>query len=50
MNDAGCFQDGVEGGTFDTITAGRRFGGTSLTAAVPGIRGRPRSAGRRAWT
>ncbi len=35
MNDGGCFQDGVEGGTFDTITQG--IGGqTSLTAAVPG--------------
>ena len=35
MNDGGCFQDGVAGGTFDTITQG--IGGqTSLTAAVPG--------------
>jgi raffinose/stachyose/melibiose transport system substrate-binding protein len=35
MNEGGCFQDGVEGGTFDSITAG--IGGqTSLTAAVPG--------------
>jgi raffinose/stachyose/melibiose transport system substrate-binding protein len=35
MNDAGCFQDGVAGGTFDTITQG--LGGqTSLTAPVPG--------------
>jgi raffinose/stachyose/melibiose transport system substrate-binding protein len=35
MNDSGCFQDGVEGGTFDSITQG--IGGqTSLTAAVPG--------------
>ena len=35
MNDAGCFQDGVEGGTFDTITQ-HVASGTSLTAAVPG--------------
>ena len=35
MNDSGCFQDGVEGGTFDSITQGLG-GGTSLTAAVPG--------------
>ncbi len=35
LNDSGCFQDGVEGGTFDSITQG--IGGqTSLTAAVPG--------------
>lgn len=35
LNENGCFQDGVEGGTFDTITQG--IGGqTSLTAAVPG--------------
>ena len=35
LNDSGCFQDGVEGGTFDTIT--QNVGsGTSLTAAVPG--------------
>ena len=34
MNESGCFQDGVAGGTFDTITAGLG-GGTSLTAAVP---------------
>jgi raffinose/stachyose/melibiose transport system substrate-binding protein len=35
LNDNGCFQDGVAGGTFDTITQG--IGGqTSLTAAVPG--------------
>ncbi|WP_194396827.1 ABC transporter substrate-binding protein [Microbacterium atlanticum] len=35
MNDGGCFQDGVAGGTFDSITQG--IGGqTSLTAAVPG--------------
>ncbi len=35
LNDSGCFQDGVEGGTFDTIT--QNIGsGTSLTAAVPG--------------
>lgn len=35
MNDAGCFQDGVAGGTFDTITQG--LGGqTSLSAPVPG--------------
>ena len=35
MKDAGCFQDGVEGGTFDSITAGIG-GGTSLSAATPG--------------
>ncbi|MET1019222.1 MAG: extracellular solute-binding protein [Microterricola sp.] len=35
MNDSGCFQDGVAGGTFDSITQGLG-GGTSLTAAVPG--------------
>jgi len=35
MKDGGCYQDGVEGGTFDNITAGIG-GGTSLTAAVPG--------------
>jgi raffinose/stachyose/melibiose transport system substrate-binding protein len=35
MNESGCFQDGVEGGTFDSITQGLG-GGTSLTAAVPG--------------
>jgi raffinose/stachyose/melibiose transport system substrate-binding protein len=35
MNENGCFQDGVAGGTFDTITQG--LGGqTSLTAPVPG--------------
>jgi len=35
MNAAGCFQDGVAGGTFDSITQG--LGGqTSLTAPVPG--------------
>lgn len=35
MNDAGCFQDGVAGGTFDSITQG--LGGqTALTAPVPG--------------
>lgn len=35
MKDSGCFQDGVEGGTFDTITQG--IGGqTSLSASVPG--------------
>ncbi|GAB2833077.1 ABC transporter substrate-binding protein [Microbacterium insulae] len=35
MNDAGCFQDGVAGGTFDSITQG--LGGqTSLSAPVPG--------------
>lgn len=35
MDDAGCFQDGVAGGTFDTITQG--LGGqTSLSAPVPG--------------
>lgn len=35
MNEAGCFQDGVAGGTFDTITQG--LGGqTSLSAPVPG--------------
>ncbi|QKJ20416.1 ABC transporter substrate-binding protein [Microbacterium hominis] len=35
MNESGCFQDGVAGGTFDNITAGLG-GGTSLSAAVPG--------------
>jgi raffinose/stachyose/melibiose transport system substrate-binding protein len=35
MKDEGCFQDGVEGGTFDNITAGIG-GGTSLSAATPG--------------
>ena len=35
MNDEGCFQDGVAGGTFDNITAGIG-GGTALTAATPG--------------
>ncbi|GAA1981315.1 ABC transporter substrate-binding protein [Microbacterium pumilum] len=35
MKDGGCFQDGVEGGTFDSITAGIG-GGTSLSAATPG--------------
>ena len=35
MKDGGCFQDGVEGGTFDNITAGVG-GGTSLSAATPG--------------
>ncbi|SDG58690.1 ABC transporter substrate-binding protein [Microbacterium pygmaeum] len=35
MKDTGCFQDGVEGGTFDSITQG--IGGqTSLSASVPG--------------
>ena len=35
MKDTGCFQDGVEGGTFDSITQG--IGGqTSLSATVPG--------------
>ncbi|WP_426324062.1 ABC transporter substrate-binding protein [Microbacterium sp. E-13] len=35
MKDSGCFQDGVEGGTFDSITQG--IGGqTSLSATVPG--------------
>ena len=35
MKDSGCFQDGVEGGTFDSITQG--IGGqTSLSASVPG--------------
>lgn len=35
MNDAGCLQDGVAGGTFDTITQG--LGGqTALSAPVPG--------------
>lgn len=35
LNDKGCFQDGVAGGTFDTIT--QSIGGqTALTAAVPG--------------
>ena len=35
MNDAGCFQDGVAGGTFDSITQG--LGGqTALSAPVPG--------------
>ncbi|WP_243075311.1 ABC transporter substrate-binding protein [Microbacterium sp. SS28] len=35
MRDEGCFQDGVEGGTFDNITAGIG-GGTSLSAVTPG--------------
>ncbi|MGV9194046.1 ABC transporter substrate-binding protein [Microbacterium sp. MC2] len=35
MNESGCFQDGVAGGTFDNITAGIG-GGTALSAAVPG--------------
>lgn len=35
MNDAGCYQDGAAGGTFDSITQGLG-GGSSLTAAVPG--------------
>lgn len=35
MNETGCFQDGVQGGTFDNITSGIG-GGTGLTAAVPG--------------
>lgn len=35
MNEKGCFQDGVAGGTFDNITAGIG-GGTSFTAATPG--------------
>ena len=35
LKDSGCFQDGVEGGTFDNITAGLG-GGTALAAAVPG--------------
>lgn len=35
MKDAGCYQDGAEGGTFDSITQGLG-GGSSLTAAVPG--------------
>jgi raffinose/stachyose/melibiose transport system substrate-binding protein len=35
MNEAGCFQDGAAGGTFDNITAGMGSG-SSLTAAVPG--------------
>lgn len=35
LNEGGCFQEGVAGGTFDTIT--QNIGsGTSLTAAVPG--------------
>ena len=35
LNDSGCFQDGVAGGTFDNITGG--LGGeTALSAAVPG--------------
>ncbi|WP_341995959.1 ABC transporter substrate-binding protein [Microbacterium sp. LWH7-1.2] len=35
MNEGGCFQDGVAGGTFDSITQG--IGSqSSLTAAVPG--------------
>ncbi|GAA0487153.1 ABC transporter substrate-binding protein [Microbacterium aurantiacum] len=35
MNDAGCFQDGAAGGTFDSITQG--LGGqTALSAPVPG--------------
>lgn len=44
MNDSGCFQDGVEGGTFDTIT--QNIGSsTSLTAAVPGSAATSISAG-----
>lgn len=35
LNEGGCFQDGVAGGTFDSITAGVG-GGTSLTAPLPG--------------
>lgn len=35
MNEGGCFQDGAEGGTFDTITQGIAQQ-TSLSAAVPG--------------
>ncbi|QIG39177.1 extracellular solute-binding protein [Microbacterium sp. 4R-513] len=44
MDKGGCFQDGVAGGTFDTITQG--IGGqTSLTAAVPGSAAASISAG-----
>ncbi|NYE18245.1 ABC transporter substrate-binding protein [Microbacterium immunditiarum] len=44
MKDGGCFQDGVEGGTFDTIT--QNIGGQlSLTAAVPGSAAASISAG-----
>lgn len=36
LNDAGCFQDGAAGGTFDSITQG--IGSqTALSAAVPGV-------------
>jgi len=35
LNESGCFQDGVAGGTFDTITQ-NLASGTGLTAAVPG--------------
>ena len=38
MNDSGCFQDGVAGGTFDSITQGIG-GGTSLTRGRPRLRG-----------
>jgi raffinose/stachyose/melibiose transport system substrate-binding protein len=34
MQDAGCFQKGVEGGTFDTITNGM-IGGTAYASFVP---------------
>ncbi len=44
MNEDGCFQDGVAGGTFDSITQGIG-GGTSLTAAVPGSAASSISAG-----
>lgn len=35
MNEAGCFQDGAAGGSFDNITNGV-VGGTALTGVVPG--------------
>lgn len=44
MNEGGCFQDGVAGGTFDSITQG--IGSqASLTAAVPGSAATSISAG-----
>ena len=44
MNEGGCFQDGVAGGTFDSITQG--IGSqSSLTAAVPGSAASTISAG-----
>lgn len=35
MNEAGCFQDGAAGGTFDAIT-GSLVQGTALSAPIPG--------------